>query len=320
MLFRLNQLSVVDVVGKEADKILHNLTTNHVRALEVSSGCETFVTEVRGKMLGHVLAYRNATGYRLIGASGQSERIVSHIDRYTIREDSHPSVEDDKWCGLIVSHDSLAKLNGVTFPSTETDTEERIVYRHETMDVGGLAIDSYVVNWLGAAAVLLLVPRETSEQVATSLTSNGSILHDEVEFHRQRTLAAIPWFGIDLDENNLPQEADRDAETICFTKGCYLGQETIARLDALGQVQKKLVRWSLDAMVAAGTTLDVDGKPVARLTSIAKVDAAPDDVVSSGTSAGYVAWAMTRRSHFGAGSSAVGVDSESGNAINGTVL
>ena len=320
MLFRLNQLSVVDVIGKEADKILHNLTTNHVRALEVSSGCETFVTDVRGKMLGHVLAYRSATGYRMIGASGQSEKIVSHIDRYTIREDSHPSVEDNNWCGFVISGDSFAKCSIGTLPSREANNDSSLVYHHATVDVGGISLNSYVVNWLGAAAVLLLTPRETSERVAASLTSEATILNDEVEFHRQRTLAAIPWYGIDLDEKNLPQEADRDAETICFTKGCYLGQETIARLDALGQVQKKLVRWSLDAMVSAGTTLDVDGKPVARLTSIAKVDPVPNGASSNPASAGYIAWAMTRRSHFGPGSSASGVDSVSGNAVKGTVL
>ncbi len=320
MLFRLNQLCVVDVVGSEADKILHNLTTNHVRALDVSSGCETFITEVRGKMLGHVLAYRNTAGYRLIGASGQSEKIVAHIDRYTIREDSHPSVEDDKWCGLLVSGDSLAKLNVAKLMPAETDVDESLVYRHDLIDVAGRCIDSYDVNWLGASAVLLLVSRETSEQVAASLATDGDAWHDEAEFHRQRTLAAIPWYGIDLDETNLPQEANRDAETICFTKGCYLGQETIARLDALGQVQKKLVRWSLDAMAVAGTTLDVDGKPVARLTSIAKSTHVPKEAVSQVETVAYFAWAMTRRSHFGSGSSASGIDSASGNVVNGTVL
>ena len=48
-------------------------------------------------------------------------------------------------------------------------------------------------------------------------------------------------YGVDLDERRLPQEADRDELAISFTKGCYLGQETVARIDALGRVNWKLV-------------------------------------------------------------------------------
>jgi tRNA-modifying protein YgfZ len=315
MIFRLNRLSVVDVVGKESDKILHNLTTNHVRALEVAAGCETFVTEVRGKILGHVLAYRNETGYRLIGAAGQSEKIVAHVDRYTIREDAHASVEDDKWCGFVVSSDLNSKLAWL-----QTDDQEPLAFRHELTTVAGHCVDTYVVNWVGGTATLLLVPTEVSESVANELAQAVDPILGEAEFHRQRTIAAFPWYGIDLDENNLPQEADRDSETICFTKGCYLGQETIARLDALGQVQKKLVRWSMDAEAAPGTTLDADGKPIARLTSIAKASVVGDANGAFGESDPYVALAMTRRSHFASGSRASGVDSASGNAVHAVVL
>ena len=50
-----------------------------------------------------------------------------------------------------------------------------------------------------------------------------------------------PIYGLDFSDANLPQEIARDPYAISFTKGCYLGQETVARLDALGQVQKKMV-------------------------------------------------------------------------------
>src|SRR5690606_22235947 len=64
-------------------------------------------------------------------------------------------------------------------------------------------------------------------------------------FHALRVAAGYPWYATDFDDSHLPQEVNREPETISFTKGCYLGQETIARLDALGQVQKKLVQWSI---------------------------------------------------------------------------
>ncbi len=62
---------------------------------------------------------------------------------------------------------------------------------------------------------------------------------NELQLHRIR--AGSPWFGVDCDGETLPQELQRDALAISFIKGCYLGQETVARIDALGHVNKWLV-------------------------------------------------------------------------------
>ena len=55
-----------------------------------------------------------------------------------------------------------------------------------------------------------------------------------------RIEAGWPVFGVDISDKNLPQEVDRNTRAISFTKGCYLGQETVARIDALGHVNKTL--------------------------------------------------------------------------------
>ena len=70
-----------------------------------------------------------------------------------------------------------------------------------------------------------------------------------------------PWFGMDASDANLPQELRRDEQAISFTKGCYLGQETVARIDALGHVNQHLVGLRLNAEARPGTELSLDGKP-----------------------------------------------------------
>ena len=57
-----------------------------------------------------------------------------------------------------------------------------------------------------------------------------------------RVDVGFPRFGVDITDNNLPQEVNRNAAAISFTKGCYLGQETIARIDAVGHVNQQLVK------------------------------------------------------------------------------
>lgn len=259
--FRFEKISVVDVLGTDAEKIVHNLTTNEIKSLVEGGPCrETFVTNVKGKTVGHVLAARIENGFRLVGAAGQSEAVAAHLDRYTIVEDSEPHIRDDEFAAVLVVAD--------TVPPTPT---------------GSWACQT---PWLGQASQLMLVPVADADKAIGQLGSEEVL--GEVDFHLERIRAGFPWFGIDFSDANLPQEVDRDQQGISFTKGCYLGQETVARLDAMGQVQKKLVRWRINGTLPEpGTTVVADGKKVGKLTSIGGV----------GDLKG-IAIGMARRSHF----------------------
>ena len=84
-----------------------------------------------------------------------------------------------------------------------------------------------------------------------------------------RIESGTPLFGVDVTSDNLPQEVDRNEQAINFNKGCYLGQETIARLDALGHVNRLMVglRFAGKNVPLPGTILKQNDKPLARITS-----------------------------------------------------
>ena len=79
----------------------------------------------------------------------------------------------------------------------------------------------------------------------------------------------VPVYGQDVTIDNLPQEIARDQYAISFTKGCYLGQETVARIDALGHVNRRLLglRFCGETVPPPGATITVEGKPIAQVTS-----------------------------------------------------
>ncbi len=300
--FRLGQISVIDVSGADADTIVQNLTTNDLKAIGVGEGCESFITDVRGKTIGHVWVFREPEALRLIGPAGQSERVAAHIDRYTIREDATPVVRDGDFEALVITPESAKEME------IGCGGGERP--RKATLTLGDASLDAYETAWLGEGTAAILARPDEANRISESLASQLGAAGDESGFHQMRTHAGFPWYGIDLDESNLPQEADRDSAAISFTKGCYLGQETVARLDALGQVQKKLVRWSIaGAVPAAGTALVAGEKTVGRLTSVARAG-----------DGGAIAIGMARRSHFDAGSTASGVAEPDGIAFEATVL
>lgn len=297
--YRLDAVSVLDVQGADAIAIVHNLTTNEVKSLDVAEGRETFVTDVRGKTLGHVMMFRTSSGLRMIGPSGQSNRIAEHADRYTIREDAVPVIRDEEFEAFVFPSDSNP------CPQLQSTEAKPHQFNSENDDHLG---ELYQSMWLGHGTVIAMIPKDQLKPALDRLEKEGYELLSEAEFHHRRVRCGFPWYGIDLDDSNLPQEADRDEIAVSFTKGCYLGQETVARLDALGQVQKKLVRWSLVGTPDAGTKLAVGEKIVGRLTSVVS-----DENQS-------LAIGFARRSHFESGSTASATIESTGKEVIGTVL
>src|SRR5262249_26957999 len=94
---------------------------------------------------------------------------------------------------------------------------------------------------------------------------------DPAAFESLRIAAGTPVFGKDVGPDNLPQEVGRDARAISFVKGCYLGQETVARIDALGHVNKILtsLRFESDRVPPSGTAMEAEGKVIGSVTSSA---------------------------------------------------
>ena len=90
-------------------------------------------------------------------------------------------------------------------------------------------------------------------------------------FETARIEAGIPRFGVDMDETNIPLECGIEARAVSYTKGCYIGQEVINRIHAIGHVNRELVGLrladDLKSLPARGDKLFKDGKEVGHITS-----------------------------------------------------
>jgi len=118
---------------------------------------------------------------------------------------------------------------------------------------------------------MVACPHDNFADIRASLILAGAAACGEKAFRAARIENGTPLYAVDISEENLPQEIGRDQLAISFTKGCYLGQETVARIDALGHVNRILcgVRFSCDSVPGVGTPLfsDVPDKSVGQITS-----------------------------------------------------
>lgn len=225
----LGQLTIIELTGADRNKILNNLCTQDLRSLQVGDSKETFVLDPKGRTLAHgtVAALPNATWF--ITAPNQAERLVPHFDRYIIREDAIVQDVSAHWQASLLPADSpwLASPDASWIDNNLRCQQNEI--NHSVL---------VTTPWIGSNSKLLF--QISTDNQATQFASSDCTLRKDWEYDRIRNF--WPWFGTDFDDKNLPQELDIDSRTISFKKGCYLGQETVARLDALGQVQKKLCK------------------------------------------------------------------------------
>jgi len=125
----------------------------------------------------------------------------------------------------------------------------------------------------------VICPTEKQDGVKTALLAAGAVEGDEAAAQCLRVQAGIPLYGVDINESTIPQEADLNHRLVSFTKGCYVGQETVARLYYRGSPNRVLRGLLLDYEVTPGTVLtDSDGKEVGVVGS---VSAPPGDAVTA---------------------------------------
>jgi len=233
--------SSVTLTGSDRQVLFNNFCTNDVKRLAPGESCEAFITNVKGKILGHGLVSCRQRELVFVTVPRQAPALVAHLERYVIRED-------------VQIRDSTAERAYLLL----TDAPP--------------AIDANWIPWpilANERGGLLECPPGELTSVRQALVGTGWMECDDAAFQTLRIEAGLPLYGIDFDAENFPQEVGRNEQAISFTKGCYLGQETVARLDALGHVNQQLtgVRIAGPEIPAAGTELTADGKPVGRVTS-----------------------------------------------------
>lgn len=220
--------------GKDAPRFVHNLCTQHVLNLPSRACVETFLTTVQGKTLSHGILVRLDDGLLYCSTAGQAEVLLKHFEKYHINEDVHFEDVSSQWGELLIwggpAGNVLADVAGAP-------TEER----------NGVAPSTPLPGcWIAPSPMLaspcwsVLGPRETLVRALHAFTQAGVEKASSSVWQTLRIEHGYPLFGVDFTARNLPQELDRDALSIHFQKGCYLGQETIARIDALGHVNQYL--------------------------------------------------------------------------------
>jgi folate-binding protein YgfZ len=244
-------------------RFLDGFTTAAVSRLAVGGGAEGFFADARGWVLALANILRTEEGLWIDAAAELAPKLLAHLDRYHIRERLELVDESSAHAALVVAGpaaaDWLAERLDVPPPTA--------LLEHVRGRLGGVAVVVLRFDWYGTTCFRLLVPMAECDRLTAWLGSQGLPHAAATAFEAARIEAGSPEPG-DIPEKTLPQELCRDARAIAFDKGCYLGQETVARIDALGHVNRRLVAIAVDGdRDLRGADVVADGQVVGRLTS-----------------------------------------------------
>lgn len=261
----LSDRTQIEVSGPDAVKFLHNFVSQEVQGLQVGQGAETFFCDVRGKTIGHGYLFRLSDSIVYETVPGQAESLLAHLDRYLIMEDVQLIDRTSEWgLAAVIGPGAERCVTSFGEPPSDQPLGSRMLPNE---------LELRRVTLHGPPALHLRFPRANTKQVMDALIAAGAEAANAEMLELLRIVHGQPRFASDIQTDNLPQEIDRNEQAISFVKGCYLGQETVARIDALGHVNWKLVGVRGPAEAKAGLELTKEGKRVGAIRSTAATPA-----------------------------------------------
>lgn len=268
------------LTGADRVRLLHGQVTNDIRGLATGQGCYTALVNNKGKMLGDAFVHALPQELLLDVEPGLGPVFRERLEHHIIADDVQV-VDAAPYYGLLsVQGPAAAGVVdalelGVPTPATPLT--------FVTASPAGIG-DLYLVNQprVGLPGLELFVPSEALGMVMDRLVAaakrHGGRAAGWRALELARVEAGVPRFRADMDETNLPTEAGIEGRAVSLDKGCYTGQEILARLRTYGQVARALrglrIGCAADTLPARGDRLQHQGRDVGHLTSVAWSDRA----------------------------------------------
>jgi folate-binding protein YgfZ len=242
------------LTGGDAKTFLQGQVTNDVEALTPGSGCYAAFLTPKGKMLGDLRVLDTGEELLLDTERAALQALFNMIRRFSIGYDAqlHKRTLERGLISLI-GPEADAIVPGV----------EPAEHAHGMVGLAGVPARAIRTD-LG---IDLLCDAAATAELRTALESLGALAVSDAVAECLRIEHGRPRYGVDLDDTVIPQEAGLNERAVSFTKGCYVGQETVARLFYRGKPNRHLRGLRAATPVAAGDELLYGERVAGRVTS-----------------------------------------------------
>lgn len=268
------------LTGSDRVRLLHGQVTNDIQSLKPFHGCYAAFVSNKGRIQADAFIHALANELLVDVEPGLTEALLKRLDHYIVADDVQ-CIDVAPLYGLLsVQGPRASQVLQRLEPGTPLPNSPLQTTHLQDPNLG----DIYFVRnpRTGADGIDLFIPLDAQpmflDRLAAAARDEGGRLAGWDAFDTARIEAGIPRFGTDMDESNLAPEAGIETRAISYSKGCYIGQETIARIRTYGQVSKALrglrLPDSLTSLPARGDKLFKEGREVGYITSAIRSAAA----------------------------------------------
>ncbi len=268
----------LELMGEDRQRFLNGLVTCDVKALSPGEGQYGFFTDRVGKILADVLvlALEDRLWLELPATAGGSIR--SHLEKYIIADRVEVKSLDDLAVWSVagpLARDLLGSLAAESLPDAP--------WSHRKVEIAGSEVQLVRQGRLGVEAWTLWTSAAIARPLAESLLEGVAVAGvravGRAALEALRVAEGSGRFGRDFGPDNFPQETGEDASAVSYTKGCYLGQEIVARIHYRGGVNRRLRCLAFDGpLPPVGAALWLEEKEVGSVTSAVRVPGAEQAV------------------------------------------
>lgn len=263
------------LTGADRVRFLHGQITNDVKKLRVGEGCYSAITTSKGKMQSDLNIFCLQDELLLDFEPGLGALVTQRLEKYIVADDVQVVDVTPHYGLLTVQGPKAGAVVLAVGLGAELPAKVLSFAKISDATLGEI----YVMNQtrLGSAGFDLFVPLAAVGAVADKLIAAAKAVGGRAcgwnAFEIARVEAAIPRFGADMDETNIPIECGIEARAISYQKGCYIGQEVLNRIHSMGHVNRELRKLELaehlKTLPARGDKLFYGDKEVGHVTSAA---------------------------------------------------
>jgi len=255
---------------------LHNQTTNDFKALQPGQGCQTIFVTSTARTIDLATAYVLEDAVIVQVSPNRREHLMKWLDRYIFFGDrvQLADITDSTACITILGAESDQLLTQLQVPPLA----EKVEAYHQLVELAGVTVRIAVGTNLGLPGYTLILPAEQRDTVWQALLDGGASLLSDRAWEGLRIQQGRPLPDQELTEDFNAVEACL-WQAISLNKGCYIGQETIARLDTYKGVKQQIWGIRLSQSVEPETPIQLGEEKVGKLTSVVTT---PTDVFGLG--------------------------------------
>ncbi|MBR8837667.1 MAG: folate-binding protein YgfZ [Stigonema ocellatum SAG 48.90 = DSM 106950] len=262
----------IKVSDEDRLRFLHNQSTNNIQQLKPGQGCDTVMVTSTARTIDLVSAYIMEDAVLLLVSPNRREFLIQWLDRYIFFADKVQltDITNDTATFSLIGPGSdliIQNLGGEAIIGQPFGNHQLIPFGEETGEIrvavgSGLASPGYTI----------ILSRSDQEKVWSKIVEAGAVTMGMSAWDALRVLQGRPAPDHELTDDYNPLEAGL-WQTISFSKGCYIGQETIARLNTYKGVKQHLWGIRLSAPAVPGTVITVGDEKVGNLTSYTETNA-----------------------------------------------